>query len=54
MLLASMEEGNNVGLWGDRLAVVVFTDAHDLYIASHDDELLESIGQRWDLDLSMC
>jgi hypothetical protein len=31
---------------------VVFTDNHELYVASHTDEELESFGEKWGLDLS--
>ena len=45
-------KANTVGLWGERVAGVVFTDAHELYVASHRDEELESFAEKWGLELS--
>jgi hypothetical protein len=45
-------KADTVGLWGERVAGVVFTDARELYVASHSDEELESFAARWGVELS--
>ena len=52
--LGASPKADTVGLWADRVAAVVFTETHDLYVASHNDELLKSFAQEWGLDLSIC
>lgn len=43
---------DTVGLWEDRVAGVLFTDVHELYVASHSDRELDSFAEKWGLELS--
>ena len=46
-------KADTVGLWGDRIGGVLFTDNRELYVASHSDEELEAFAEKWGLELSM-
>jgi hypothetical protein len=45
-------KADTVGLWTGQVAVVAFTDDHELYLASHSDDELDAFAEKWGLELS--